>query len=93
CLLFILGGYFFGNITFVKEHFNLVVISIVIISFAPIVKTIVHGLWKKRKKQEGEPINNIDINNNNNDDNDNTDNVNKTNVDDDGKKDNNLLKQ
>ena len=52
CLLFILGGYFFGNITFVKEHFNWVVIGIVMISFAPVVKVILHRLWKKRKKQQ-----------------------------------------
>ena len=48
CMFFILGGYFFGNIAFVKEHFNWVIIGIVIISFVPVVKEIVHSLWKRK---------------------------------------------
>jgi membrane-associated protein len=35
--LFLFGGYFFGNITFIKEHFSLVVIAIVLISLLPAV--------------------------------------------------------
>lgn len=33
--IFLFGGYFFGNIAFIKEHFSLVVIAIVVISFIP----------------------------------------------------------
>jgi membrane-associated protein len=33
--LFTFGGYFFGNLSFVKEHFSLVVIAIIIISVIP----------------------------------------------------------
>jgi len=35
--LFLFGGYYFGNIPFIKEHFSLVVIAIVIISLIPAV--------------------------------------------------------
>lgn len=52
CIFFILGGYFFGNIPFVKEHFNWVIIGIVIISFVPVVKELLHGLLKRRKKEQ-----------------------------------------
>jgi membrane-associated protein len=33
--IFLFGGYFFGNIPFIKNHFSLVVIAIVVISFIP----------------------------------------------------------
>ncbi len=33
--IFLFGGYFFGNIPFIKEHFSLVVIAIIVISFIP----------------------------------------------------------
>jgi len=48
CIIFILGGYFFGNIPFVKENFNWVIIGIVVISFLPVIKGLVHG-WLKKK--------------------------------------------
>lgn len=44
--LFLFGGYFFGNIPFIQEHFSLVVIAIVIISFIPAVVEFI----KARKK-------------------------------------------
>lgn len=36
--LFVLAGYFFGNLPIVKERFGLIIIAIVIISLVPIVK-------------------------------------------------------
>ena len=44
--LFLWGGYFFGNVPFVKENFHYVVVAIVLISVVPI------GVewWKGRKK-------------------------------------------
>lgn len=45
--LFLLGGFWFGNIPFVKENFHFVVIAIVLISIVPIV----WGMVKKGKKK------------------------------------------
>jgi membrane-associated protein len=36
-LLFVLGGFFFGNIPIVKENFSIVIIVIIIISIIPII--------------------------------------------------------
>jgi len=46
--LFIFGGYFFGNLDFVKENFSLVIIAIVVISFVPPIVEFIKG----RKKPE-----------------------------------------
>lgn len=44
--LFTFGGFFFGNLAFVKENFSLVVIAIIIISVIPAVSEVVKA---KRK--------------------------------------------
>ncbi len=44
--LFTFGGYFFGNLPIVKEHFSLVVIAIIVISVVPIFTE----LWKGRRQ-------------------------------------------
>jgi len=46
--LFLLGGFWFGNIPFVKENFHYVVIIIVLISVVPIVLTGVKNGKKKK---------------------------------------------
>src|SRR3989339_338642 len=40
------SGYFFGNIKFVKEHFSLVIISVVVISLIPIIIEIIKKKFK-----------------------------------------------
>ncbi|HVP23910.1 MAG TPA: VTT domain-containing protein [Conexivisphaerales archaeon] len=45
--LFVLTGYFFGNIAFVKENFTLVIYAIVAISLLPAVLGFIQGLRKR----------------------------------------------
>jgi membrane-associated protein len=46
--LFVLGGYFFGNIPFVKKNFTLVILAIIILSILP---GVIEFIRHKRKKQ------------------------------------------
>lgn len=36
-LLFVLGGFFFGNLPYVKEHFSFIILAIIVISVIPAV--------------------------------------------------------
>lgn len=47
--LFILVGYFFGNIPFVKHNFSIVVMAIIIISVLPMAHGFIDQWLKKRK--------------------------------------------
>lgn len=47
--LFLMGGFMFGNIPFVKDNFHYVVIIIVLISVVPIVWTAMKRRMKKKK--------------------------------------------
>ena len=49
--LFIFGGYFFGNLPFVRDHFSLVVIAIVLISISPAVIGIIRSRLKPAVKE------------------------------------------
>lgn len=48
--IFIFGGFLFGNITFVKENFGLVIIAIIFISLAPVLKEIIVRLRKNKRR-------------------------------------------
>jgi membrane-associated protein len=50
--LFTFGGFFFGNLPFVKENFSLVVIAIVIISVLPAVVEVI----KAKRKPAATPV-------------------------------------
>lgn len=41
--LFLGGGYFFGELPFVKQHFSYIIIAIIIISITPAIVTIING--------------------------------------------------
>ncbi len=48
CSLFIFGGFLFGNVPWVQEHFGLLILTIIFISLLPLVKEIILHLHKKR---------------------------------------------
>lgn len=47
--LFVLAGYFFGNITFVKKNFTLVIFGIIFVSLLP-------GVWEYYKHKKSTPL-------------------------------------
>jgi len=48
CGLFIYGGYFFGNLSFVKNNFSFVILAIILISVLPmLIEYIKHRISKK----------------------------------------------
>ena len=44
--LFMLGGYYFGNMPVIKQNFSLVILAVILISFLPVAIE----LWKHRKR-------------------------------------------
>jgi membrane-associated protein len=50
--IFVLGGYYFGNIPFVKQNFSVVIIAIIAISMIP---AVIEFLRHQFKKPESEP--------------------------------------
>lgn len=50
--LFLGGGYFFGNLSFIREHFSYVLIAIIILSILPAVIAIIRE--KRNKKKDGD---------------------------------------
>jgi membrane-associated protein len=49
-LVFCLGGFFFGNIPFIKDHFSLVLAIIIVISVMPAVVAVLKSVFSKKKK-------------------------------------------
>ncbi|HVN56542.1 MAG TPA: DedA family protein [Anaerolineaceae bacterium] len=50
--LFLFGGYFFGNITFVRDHFSLVIMAIILISLIPVFTEYLRA--RRKPSQEAE---------------------------------------
>lgn len=49
CIIFIFGGYLFGNIPWVKDHFGLLILAIIFISFIPFVKEVIYHYYSKKR--------------------------------------------
>ncbi len=49
-LLYVLGGYFFGNLPFVRTNFVFIILALVTISIIPSTVNFIIGKLKKRKK-------------------------------------------
>jgi membrane-associated protein len=49
-LLFILGGYFFGNVPFVKQNFSLVILALVLIPGLPAAIEFIRHVFQRSKK-------------------------------------------
>jgi len=47
---FILAGYFFGSIPFIKQNFSLVIITIIVVSLLPMVIAFIKNRFDNRKK-------------------------------------------
>ncbi len=50
--LFLMIGYFFGNIPAVKEHFTLILLSIIFISLLPMIIGFINSYTKKKKNNK-----------------------------------------
>lgn len=48
-------GYFFGNIPYVKDHFSLVVVAIILISVLPAAAALFKGKAKDHGAEDGQP--------------------------------------
>lgn len=52
CGLFVFGGFLFGNVPWVKEHFGVLIITIIVLSIVPLLKEVyTHFIAKKNQAQ------------------------------------------
>jgi len=52
--IFTLGGYFFGNLPFVKDNFTFVVLAIILISVMPAVIEVIKERTRSGRKAEAQ---------------------------------------
>jgi membrane-associated protein len=55
--LFILIGYFFGNVPFVKQHFSVVILALVLLPGTPALVEFIRLFVQRSKKQKTEHVN------------------------------------
>lgn len=49
-VIFLLGGYLFGNIPVIKEHMSLIILAVMVVSVLPALKMIFEAKFKKTSK-------------------------------------------
>jgi membrane-associated protein len=54
-VLFVFGGYYFGNLQVVKRHFTLVILAIIIISVLPAVLEFLRNYRRKARSAHSQP--------------------------------------
>lgn len=54
---FLVIGYFFGNIPWIKENFGILILGIILVSASPILKEIIYHFFIEKKKNESKPSN------------------------------------
>ena len=55
--LFVLIGYFFGNVPFVKQHFSVVILALVLLPGTPALVEFIRLFVQRSKKQKAEHVN------------------------------------
>jgi membrane-associated protein len=51
-VLFSLGGYFFGNIPFIKNNFTIAILTIIFVSILPMIIAIIRKMWNRKKTSQ-----------------------------------------
>jgi membrane-associated protein len=53
--LFVFGGYFFGNLKFIQDHFSFVLLAIIVISVTPAIYEVAMAKWGKKEELSKPP--------------------------------------